>query len=138
MSTHDYAMSRVRDALAKSDNNHLKAQRLLLSWLEKDQSLLAGLVTPHLHSIVSHALNHVDRPGGNAVREARKIEVKPADGDEFGAALIETLKGGRSEGVDFVQPAMRTGHIEKPGRASQQHVDAINAIVNAGQKDKKK
>ncbi|MDF3024475.1 MAG: hypothetical protein K0R10_1836 [Alphaproteobacteria bacterium] len=47
----EYAMSRVKDALEKSNGNHLKAQRLLLQWMEKDQSLLFGLVTPHMQSI---------------------------------------------------------------------------------------
>lgn len=54
--SHEYAMSRVRDALEKSDGNHLKAQRLVMSWLENDHSLLLGLSAPHLHGIVSYAM----------------------------------------------------------------------------------
>lgn len=66
----EYAMSRVRDALEKSEGNHLKAQRLLMSWLEKDHSLLLGLVTPHLPSIVTHAINYSGQPAGKSAPAA--------------------------------------------------------------------
>ena len=88
----EYAMSRVRDALEKSDGNHLKAQRLLASWLEKDHSLLLGLVAPHLQAIVTHAINHAAQP-----QKHKTLEVDPGETGEFGAAFLDSLKGGRSE-----------------------------------------
>lgn len=122
----DYAMSRVRDALEKSDGNHLKAQRLLMQWLEKDQSLLVGLVAPHLQSIVTHALAHIDAP--KKAPAGKKISVKDAETSEFGGALLESLRGGGDTG-NFGEATPR--HINKPGKTSKAHVDAINKMVSA-------
>lgn len=138
----EYAMSRVRDALEKSDGNHLKAQRLLLQWLEKDQSLLFGLVAPHLQSIISHAVNHAE--GGAAAAAEKKApppkEIDASKQDEFGTALLKSLQGGRSEGFGFGQPQ---GNVGKPGTTSQQHIDTMRALAGAGKsggssKEKKK
>lgn len=133
----EYAISRVRDAIEKSEGNHLKAQRLLLSWLEKDHSLLLGLVTPHLQSIVSHAVNYADQKAASQTTAAVKAaEDETMETGEFGAAVLESLQGGRNEGgFGFGEPAPR-GAVSKPGRASQSHVDAIHQIAGK-QKDKK-
>jgi len=131
----EYAMSRVRDALEKSDGNHLKAQRLLMSWVEKDQSLLLGLVAPHIQSIVSHAVNFAAQPPAAAgAQTAAKVEAGEAG--EFGVAVLESLQGGRNAGgFGFGEPAPR-GAVSRPGKASQSHVDAIHKI--AGKKTDKK
>lgn len=126
----EYAMSRVRDALEKSNGNHLKAQRLLLQWLEKDHSLLFGLVAPHLQSIISHAVNRA--AGGTDAKEkkqpaSKKIAVSEKDKGEFGEALLESLRGGRSEGVGFGQPE---GRVSKPGATSQRHIDTMRALAS--------
>ena len=133
----EYALSRVRDALEKSGGNHLKAQRLLLSWLEKDQSLLIGLVAPHLQSIVTHAVNHAGTPRGAS--GGKKLQVEPEQTGEFGIAVLESLKGGRSDsGFGFGEPAPRAA-VSKPGKASQSHVDAIHQLAQGRtvKKDKK-
>lgn len=72
----DYAMSRVHDAIEKSEGNHMKAQRLLLDWIVKDQTLLLGLVEPHIVSIVAHAVNHgIATPEGKKAHMPEKVEV---------------------------------------------------------------
>lgn len=131
----EYALSRVRDALEKSEGNHLKAQRLLLSWLEKDHSLLLGLVAPHLQSIVTHAVNHADKPK-QARGAAQKIDPAPEGAGEFGVAVLESLKGGRSEGGFGFGEAAPRGTVSRPGKASQSHVDAIHQLAQ-GRKVKK-
>ena len=132
----EYAMSRVRDALEKSDGNHLKAQRLLMSWVEKDQSLLLGLVAPHIQSIVSHAINFADQQPKADTQTAVVPEVEAGEAGEFGAAVLESLQGGRNDGgFGFGEPAPR-GTVSRPGKASQSHVDAIHQI--AGRKIDKK
>jgi hypothetical protein len=143
----EYAMSRVKDALDKSEGNHLKAQRLLLQWVEKDHSLLIGLVSPHLQSIITYAINHAALPSTvqkNAptakvpAAAAPKKTVSTKDAGEFGAAVLSSLKGGRAEGVGFGQAESRGG-VNKPGVASQKHIDAINKIAGASKStDKKK
>lgn len=129
--SHDYAMSRVRDALEKSEGNHLKAQRLILGWIEKDQTLLFGLAAPHMHGIISHAIKHATAP---VKKKTAAKRVDTSDTGEFGAALLQSLKG---EQASFGQATPRG--VAKPGKASQKHVDAINALVKAGKgKDGKK
>lgn len=126
----EYAMSRVRDALEKSDGNHLKAQRLVLQWLEKDQSLLFGLVAPHLQSIISHAVNHAEGTAAAADKKSpAPKEVDISQQDEFGTALLKSLQGGRSDGFGFGQPQ---GNVSKPGATSQQHIDTMHALAGAG------
>ena len=58
--SHDYAMSRVRDAIEKAGGNHLKAQRIIFEWAQKDMSLLAGLASPHINGIITHALSQAN------------------------------------------------------------------------------
>jgi len=123
----EYAMSRVKDALEKSDGNHLKAQRLLLQWIEKDHSLLFGLVAPHLQSIITHAINHAALP--QAPKKAptapppKKVSAK--DSGEFGAAVLQSMRGGTSS---FGQP---DGPVGKPGATSQKHIDTMRALAAA-------
>lgn len=132
----EYAMSRVRDALEKSNGNHLKAQRLLLQWMEKDQSLLFGLVVPHLQSIISHAVNHADGVSSGKKPEAPKeVDVSQPGADEFGTALLKSLQGGRSEGFGFGQPE---GNVGRPGATSQQHIDTMHALAGAAKGSGKK
>ena len=131
----DYAMSRVKDALEKSGGNHLKAQRLLLSWLEKDHTLLFGLVTPHVQSIITHAIAHVTQPP-RKMPPPRKISMKDQETGEFGDALLESLRGKNNETGSFGEATPRT--VSKPGKASKAHIDAINTLVSAARnKDKK-
>jgi len=133
----EYAMSRVRDALEKSEGNHLKAQRLLMSWLEKDHSLLLGLVTPHLPSIVTHALNYSGQPADKTSPTASAPESSESiQTGEFGAAVLESLQGGRNEGGFGFGEAAPRGTVSRPGKASQSHVDAIHKIAGKS-KDKK-
>lgn len=135
----EYALSRVRDALEKCEGNHLKAQRLLMSWLEKDHSLLLGLVAPHLQSIVTHAVNHAGNPRA-AAAGGKKVTVKPDETGEFGVAVLESLKGGRNDGGFGFGEAAPRGVVGKPGRASQSHVDAIHRLAQGKtiSKDKNK
>ncbi|MBI3440385.1 MAG: hypothetical protein HY052_01025 [Proteobacteria bacterium] len=130
----EYAMSRVKDALEKSDDNHLKAQRLLFSWIEKDNTLLLGLVAPHINGIIAHAITHATQPEKAAA--SKKINLKDQETGEFGGALLESLRGGRGDTGAFGEAAPRG--VSKPGKASKAHVDAINTLVNATKKKDKK
>lgn len=125
----EYAMSRVKDALEKSEGNTLKAQRLLLQWIEKDQNLLFGLVGPHLQSIVAHAVNHIGKEKPAAKAPAKKAAAAAKDKNEFGSAMLKTMQG---ETAAFGQP---DGMVPRPGSASQKHIDTMRALA-AAQKGK--
>jgi hypothetical protein len=127
--SHEYALSRVKDALEKSGDNHLKAQRLIFSWLEKDNTLLFGLVTPHMQSIITHAIAHVTQP-------PKKINLKDQETGEFADSLLKNLRGKSANTGTFGEAAPRG--VSRPGKASKTHIDAINALVNASKgKDRK-
>lgn len=132
--SYDYALSRVKDALEKSDDNHLKAQRLLFSWLQKDNTLLLGLVAPHIQGIISHAIAHVSQPAKKAVA-SKKINLEDHETGEFGGAVLESLRGGKGETGNFGEAAPRG--VSKPGKASKAHVDAINKLVSASKNKNK-
>ena len=131
----EYALSRVKDALEKSDDNRLKAQRLILSWLEKDNTLLLGLVAPHMQGIVAHAVAHVAQAPEKS-KEPEKIDLNNQETGEFGNVLLDSLSG-KNENTEVFGEKTPRG-IPKPGKASKTHVDAINTIAGASQnKDKK-
>jgi hypothetical protein len=132
---HEYAMSRVKDALEKSGGNHLKAQRLLAQWLEKDHSLLLGLVSRHMHSIITHALTHVALPPRKAP-QPRKLSAKDYDTSDFGDAILTNMKGRDEDTGTFGHGTSR--NVNPPGKASKQHVEAINKLVTAGRDKSKK
>lgn len=95
--SYEYAMSRVRDAIEKSDGNHLKAQRLITTWLENDQMLLVGLAGPHLPGIISYAMMHAFQEP--KARLPKKVEFDDTNAPPPGKAsqkhidAINTLAG---------------------------------------------
>lgn len=133
--SHQYAMSRVKDALEQAGGNHLKAQRLLAQWLEKDHSLLLGLVSPHMHSIITHALTHVALPQRRPP-QPRKINPNEHETSEFGSGLLRNMRSRDEETGTFGQPTSR--NVAPPGKASKAHVDAIKTLVAAGSDKSKK
>lgn len=130
----EYALARVKDALEAAEGNTAEAQRTILNWLKKDQSLMIGLVAPHLRSIVSHAVDYVahkdDAPKpAEAQSPAAKVKPKPKElkHDATGQDVLQSLLGQGTTGGprfgDFDEPH------SKPGKASAAHVDAINKIA---------
>ena len=133
--SHEYALSRVKDALEKSGGNRLKTQRLILSWLEKDRTLLFGLVTPHMQGIVTHAIAHVAQsPEKTTMPE--KINLKDQETGEFGNILLDSLSGKNKNTGTFGE--ITPPRISRPGKASKTHIDAINTIAGASQNKAKK
>ena len=133
--SYEYAMSRVRDAIEKCDGNHLKAQRMLITWMEKDQSLLLGLMAPHIPSVVSFAVSHVLQP-------QRKVTVKKSAVDQttnvFGAALVNSLKGAGGLSAQQFGAEEKRGSVNPPGKASKAHVDAMKILASKSKSGKGK
>lgn len=126
----EYALSRVKDALEQAEGNHLKASRIITDWLRNDNSLLAGLAEPHIKSIVTHAIAHVDQ---KPIQEEAKQQSTGDKGDPIGEALVEGLTAG-SDSAKFGQKAPEG--IPKPQKASQSHIDAMTKIAEASQEKK--
>ncbi|MEJ0062910.1 MAG: hypothetical protein WDO70_06830 [Alphaproteobacteria bacterium] len=55
--TEDYAQTKARQALSAMRGNKDEAQKLLIAWAVRDQTLLLGLAKPHMKSMASFALD---------------------------------------------------------------------------------
>lgn len=124
----EYSLSRIKDALEACDGNSAQAQRMIMGWLERDQSLMIGLVAPHLKSIVSHAVDYVaNHPEKPAKPAESPLSVPMPEGDATGTGILETLLGQEGAGGpkfgNFDEPHSR------PGKASSAHIDAIHKIA---------
>lgn len=130
--SYEYAISRVRDALEKSEGNQLKAHRLLMTWLEKDQSLFFGIAAPHINSLLSYAIGQAAQPEKKPMPE--KLNLSEEETGEFSEVFLESLQGGRNtgSGVGFGETAPR-GAVNPPAQASKAHIDAITQIAQAGE-----
>lgn len=132
----EYAMSRVKDALEQSEGNHMKASRLLTEWLENDNSLYYGLTAPHMRSIVTHAIAHVDQKPVKEVQEnIQSAPDAPAQTDaemgELGQAILSGMSSNKTGSYGEDNPGGT-----KPGKASQTHVDALKAMSDAYKSNK--
>jgi len=124
MSSQEYALSRVKDALATTKGDVSEAQRMLIHWLEKDKSLLVGLVGPHLKSIVLHAVTHIDKLE-HATNTKRPTQMKVEEDKEgLGMSLLENVAKLNEE--TFGRLSEQSG---KPTKASKEHVKAIMQIA---------
>jgi len=129
----EYAMSRVKDALDQSEGNHLKASRLIMEWLENDNSLYFGLTAPHMKSIVTHAIAHVDqKPTTEEPILAKHLQLGENEIGELGNAILAGIAG-KPGSFGESNPE----GTPKPSKASQQHIDALN-VMTAAYKQKKK
>lgn len=133
----EYALSRVKDALDAADGNTSQAARHIMHWLEKDQTLMVGLIAPHLKSIVTHAVSYVSRHEG----ELPKAETPPVlsdpipEGDATGTSILENLLGLSSSGGAGQSFGSLDDAPTRPGKASAAHIDAIHKIAKKKQED---
>lgn len=133
-----YAESRVRDALEATENNAFKAERMIMGWLEKDQSLLLGLVAPHLKAIITNAIAQAkNNTGGKRMDVSEEVtpasalargkparaNVNPDEIGELGAAIL----GGSGRVFGQAAPSARKA-APKPLKASSRHVDALRTL----------
>ena len=95
----------------------------MLSWIENDKTLLAGLVAPHMMGIITHALTFAQKRMTATAEQAGKPAEKPSNKD-IAEALIAGL-GGEDDSREFGH----LGYQGKPGKTSQDHIDTINRIA---------
>lgn len=131
--SHEYAMSRVADALSSCGGNAAQAQRLVMSWLEKDQTLLLGLVAPHIKSLVTHAVTHA---AARARMPKKQLDVTPGEMGDFGQELLASVlgrdarAGGRDEPYGAPPSPAASSGGGRPGKASKAHVSAMQTLAS--------
>lgn len=121
----DYAERRIREALIASKGNQAKARQQIIAWAAEDAKLMHELVAPHITGIVAHAMGRV-----MSMKEAPTPKVPdkvPAGAkDEFGLDLLKAIALGKP-----AQFGLESGSVPtKKQAASQQHIDAIRAMVS--------
>ena len=137
----EYAMSRVGDALSSCDGNMAQAQRLVMTWLEKDQTLLLGLVAPHIKGIVTHAVTHA---AAHAQEPKKKLDVAPEEINDFGEELLASMLGrSGKQSENFYNAPVSSQPGGRPTKASNAHVSAMQTLASKSGKsgdtaDKKK
>jgi hypothetical protein len=57
----DYVRAKIKAALAATGNDRHDAQKLLITWSVRDQSLLLGMAKPHLKAIAAALIEHAVR-----------------------------------------------------------------------------
>lgn len=128
--TRSYMKSRVLEALEKNKGDAAQAQRQLLQQAKDDPRLLLEIAEPHLRGIIAYAIDWVARSEDtDTAAPAREVSV--AELDAMGAALAESIAG--NSGDKF--GTQGTGLAGKPGKASEQHVEAIQKIAGKSKKD---
>jgi len=130
----DYAEKKIKEALHVNRGNEAKARAQVIAWAMQDQRLLTELVKPHMVGIVAHAIGRV-ASGKTDPQAVPSPEVKAEldQGDSFGMDILKTIAGGDT--AQFGQESY--GRPVKKQGASQQHIDAIQQMINKGSKSHK-
>ena len=119
-----YALSKILAVLKSCDDDIHAAHRMISKQITEDADLLQGIATPHLKSIISHAILHAER----------MEEKKDGLGQVSAHADIETTMSGlgilqgAADNADQVFGRLSQQPV-KPLKASQDHVDAIYKIA---------
>lgn len=129
----EYAEKKIKEALHVTRGNTTKAQQQVTAWAMDDARLLKELVKPHMVGIVAHAVGRV--VSGKAEPETVPPPQHKAaldKDDSFGIDILKTIAGGDT--AQFGQESY--GRPVKKEGASQQHIDAIQQMINKGRNKK--
>lgn len=129
----DYAEKKIKEALHLTRGNEAKARSQVIAWAMQDQRLLSELVKPHMVGIVAHAIGRV--ASGKTDPEPvplPEVRAELDQGDSFGMDILKTIAGGDT--AQFGQESY--GRPVKKQGASQQHIDAIQQMINKGSSHK--
>lgn len=133
----EYLNNRIKDALKMSGGNRAKARQQLIAWTFEDTKLLHTLTKPHLSGIVAYNVERVASGRADAAAKKATEATKPAkqavpqgkasasNEEQFGLEILKAVAG--SPQIFGLEDP---GAPQKRGGVSQQHLDAINAIIN--------
>ncbi len=129
----EYAENKIKEALHLTRGNTTNARQQVIAWAMEDHKLLKELVKPHMIGIVAHAVGRV--VSGKTEPETVPLPQHKAEldrGDSFGMDILRTIAGGDT--AQFGQESY-SRPVKKQG-ASQQHIDAIQQMINKGRSKK--
>lgn len=123
----EYSTKKIKEALHLARGNEANARAQVIAWAMEDGRLLKELVKPHMVGITAHAIGRV---------VSGKTEAEPVPSPEirgeldkegsFGMDILKTIAGGNT--AQFGQESY--GEPLKKQGVSQQHIDAIQAMIS--------
>lgn len=125
----DYTEKKIKEALHLHRNNVTRTRQQVIAWAMEDPKLLRELVKPHMTGITAHAVNRVI----SGKTKPETVPQAPASEKEgtFGLDILKTIAGGNT--TQFGQEAY--SNPPRRGGVSQRHLDAIQQMIDKGQKD---
>ncbi len=132
--SHDYATSRIKQALELTRGNAAQARQQVIAWCHEDMKLLHALTRPHMTGIVAHAISRVmsGRTEPQEVPSVPEKDKKGASKGDFGVEILKTIAGGDT--TQFGQE--NVGRPIGKRSASQQHIDAIQQMIDKSSSSK--
>ena len=119
-----YADQKIREALNLANGSKAKAEIILVALAQKDARLLQDLTAKHMRGIIGYNIERVmngKAPPAKTPPTSKVVQAKP---NSFGMKVLKAAAESQGEvfGCDNGLPPKRQ-------KASQAHIDAINAIV---------
>lgn len=133
MST-DYADRKVKDILTKANGQGKLAEQGIRTLIDKDHKFLLSLVTPYLDGVVAHAVERARKQTQLKEPPVAKPAAKPKE-----KLPIKTIKPDASISIDkLMKNWAEKFDSNTDGKVSQNHMNAMNALVkkNYSRKDK--
>jgi len=91
--TNEYVSVKIKEAIKAAGGDKQDAQKLLITWAVRDQSLLLGLTKPHLKAIVNSWIGNAMRPQ-NKVADKTGEEIKFSN-EEIGRMVASSPGSGK-------------------------------------------
>ncbi len=121
--TDDYIRTKIRDALAATDDNKHDAQKLLITWAVRDPSLLLGMTKQHLKAIAATLVEHELRVRGEDTDDGP---------DRFPQSAIDDMIASGAQSKE-----KRTHRHLPPPKSTERQANAIRKLAAAYTKKKK-
>lgn len=118
----DYVIAKIREALLATDQDKRDAQKLLITWAVRDQSLLLGLAKPHLKGIISAQIEHY---------------LGESEGKGKGTKTHFTLKDAEAMASSSRPMGDKRSHLPPP-KSSVRQASVMQQIADAYKKGKEK
>lgn len=116
-----YVQTKTKEALEATNGDKKDAQKLMITWAVRDQSLLLGLTKPHLKAIVSAQIDHAARPQKYEPDEHHDVRFSKSDADKMLATHMTTNK---------------RSHKVPPPKSSQRQASVMHQLAAAFKKKK--
>jgi hypothetical protein len=118
----DYVRTKIGEALSATGGDKRDAQKLLITWAVRDQSLLLGLTKTHLKAIVSTQIDLAMRPAKKTTDDDRDVHFSKNEIDRMIASSSASDK---------------RAHKVPPPKSSMRQASVMHQLADAFRKRKK-